>query len=167
MNDNELEQTAEWVRVFDGRSVESLRAALGVLAGLFDESTPFLNCARAINLRRMETAPRVTMAELMTDVCKKYSMTPAQMVSTVRTNAYAHPRQELMFRAFTECPHLSYPEMGKRLGGRDHTTCIHGVKAHCVRIGISYQDAITMRVLTARGRGVSLPRIGAYLRESA
>lgn len=50
-----------------------------------------------------------------------------------------------MYRIFTECGHISYPEAGRRLGGRDHTTILHGVKAHCKREGIEYSEAVRLR----------------------
>jgi chromosomal replication initiation ATPase DnaA len=40
-----------------------------------------------------------------------------------------------MYRLRTETG-LSFPQIGLRLGGRDHSTVIHGVKTHCKRNGL-------------------------------
>jgi chromosomal replication initiation ATPase DnaA len=31
-------------------------------------------------------------------------------------------------------PSISWPEMGRLFGGRDHTTVLHGVRAHAARV---------------------------------
>lgn len=156
-NDNELGETELWANTFDGLEASSLRAALAVLAGLIDDPQPFMNCARAIQVRKAQSGKRILMADIVYEVCLKYGLTHAELVSPGRTKKYSYPRQEVMFRVFTECPHVSYKEMAKRLGGRDHTTCVHGVQSHSRRIGISYDDAVVMRMLAARETGNPVP----------
>lgn len=87
---------------------------------------------------------RTTVNDLIIRTCEKHSLTRNQLLGVNRQYAYSHPRQELMFAVFTECPHISYPDMGRRIG-RDHTSCLWGVKRHCERVGLSYQDAKDMR----------------------
>ena len=49
------------------------------------------------------------------------------MVSARRARAVARPRQIAMYLAKRLTPR-SLPEIGRRFGGRDHTTVIHAVK---------------------------------------
>lgn len=53
-----------------------------------------------------------------------------------RKRKVTHLRQMLMWEIKTKVkPTISYPELAKLFGGRDHTTALHGVRAHAERIG--------------------------------
>lgn len=88
---------------------------------------------------------RTTAADVIREVAIKHRIPVAAILGQCRRREYSVPRQEAMFRIYTECLHMSYPATGKRLGGRDHTTVIHGVKAHCQRNGICYETAMKNR----------------------
>ena len=49
------------------------------------------------------------------------------MIGPKRVRAYARPRQLAMYLA-KHMTKRSLPEIGRRFGGRDHTTVMHGVK---------------------------------------
>ena len=89
---------------------------------------------------------RTSVADIVRDVAAKHGLSVNVLLGRNSQRAYAWPRQEAMYRVFTECPHISYPEAGRRLGGRDHTTIMHGVKAYCRRNGMEYADAVNMRL---------------------
>lgn len=89
--------------------------------------------------------PRKTLKDILAEVAVQHRITVADLIGQNRAVRYAHPRQEVYFRAYVECPHLSLPEIGRRIGGRDHTTIYSGVVRHCSRIGISYADALKLR----------------------
>ena len=93
----------------------------------------------------MEPKKRITLRDIAVEVAAKHRITLDDLIGHDRSVCYVHPRQEVYFRAYIECPHLSYPEIGRRMGGRDHTTIAHGVKKHCGRIGIAYADALNLR----------------------
>lgn len=93
----------------------------------------------------MTPKKRITLREIAVEVAAKHRITLDQLVGHDRSVCYVHPRQEVYYRAYIECPHLSYPEIGRRMGGRDHTTIAHGVKKHCGRIGVAYADALKLR----------------------
>ena len=93
----------------------------------------------------MTPKKRITLREIAVEVAAKHRITLDDLVGHDRSVCYVHPRQEVYYRAYIECPHLSYPEIGRRMGGRDHTTIAHGVKKHCGRIGIVYADALKLR----------------------
>ena len=88
---------------------------------------------------------RTTVADIVRETAAKHRLTVAELIGPCRERRYVRPRQEAMYRVFTECPHISYPDAGRRLGGRDHTTILHGVKKHAERIGIAYADAMLIR----------------------
>ena len=50
-------------------------------------------------------------------------------------------RQEAMYRAAVELG-MSYNQIGMSLGGRDHSTIIHGVKAHAKRNGLPIPERL-------------------------
>jgi hypothetical protein len=88
---------------------------------------------------------RKTVADVIRETAAKHRISVADLIGQSRERRYVRPRQEAMYRVFTECPHISYPESGRRMGGRDHTTVLNGVKRHCARIGIDYADALHIR----------------------
>ena len=55
-------------------------------------------------------------------------MRVAEMFSARRARNIARPRQVAMYLAKTLTA-LSYPEIGRRFGGRDHTTVMHAVRS--------------------------------------
>jgi chromosomal replication initiator protein len=70
---------------------------------------------------------RVTIDEIQRKVAEHFNMRVADMHSERRARAVARPRQVAMFLAKT-LTQRSLPEIGKKFGGRDHTTVLHAVK---------------------------------------
>ncbi len=68
---------------------------------------------------------RMTIAQIITAVCDHYQVTPEQLSSRSRSRAIAFPRQIAMYLARTETD-ASLPQIGEKLGGRDHTTILYG-----------------------------------------
>ena len=70
---------------------------------------------------------RVTIDEIQRKVSDHYRIRQAEMSSARRAREVARPRQVAMYLAKQLTPR-SLPEIGRRFGGRDHTTVIHAVK---------------------------------------
>ena len=70
---------------------------------------------------------RVTIDEIQKRVADHFKIRHAEMVSARRARVVARPRQIAMYIAKQLTPR-SLPEIGRRFGGRDHTTVIHAVK---------------------------------------
>ena len=69
------------------------------------------------------------------EVAEANGITIDDLIGPRRSRRASWPRQEAMYRMRNETP-LSYPEIGARLGNRDHTTVLHGVKAHAKRANL-------------------------------
>ena len=70
---------------------------------------------------------KVTIDEIIRKVSDHYNLRMTDILSPRRARAVARPRQVAMFLAKT-LTSKSLPEIGRRFGGRDHTTVIHAVK---------------------------------------
>ncbi len=70
---------------------------------------------------------RVTIDEIQRRVSDHYKIRQAEMVSARRAREVARPRQVAMYLAKQLTPR-SLPEIGRKFGGRDHTTVIHAVR---------------------------------------
>ncbi len=73
---------------------------------------------------------------IMLDVAKAHGLHFHDFVGRSRVQRIVFARQEVMWRFKHELG-WSLPEIGRRLGGRDHTTVLHGVRQHQRRIDSS------------------------------
>ena len=69
---------------------------------------------------------RVTIEEIQKRVAEHYHLKLTDMSSARRARAVARPRQVAMFLA-KQLTSRSLPEIGRKFGGRDHTTVMHAV----------------------------------------
>jgi len=70
---------------------------------------------------------KISVEEIQRKVSEHYNIRLSDMIGPKRLRSYARPRQVAMYL----CKRLtsrSLPEIGRRFGGRDHTTVMHGVK---------------------------------------
>jgi chromosomal replication initiator protein len=70
---------------------------------------------------------KVTVEEIQRKVSEHYNIRLSDMIGPKRVRTYARPRQVAMYLA-KQLTSRSLPEIGRRFGGRDHTTVMHGVK---------------------------------------
>lgn len=70
---------------------------------------------------------KVTIDEIQRKVAEYYTVKLSDMMSARRAREVARPRQVAMYLAKKLTPR-SLPEIGRRFGGRDHTTVMHAVK---------------------------------------
>lgn len=71
--------------------------------------------------------PRLTAEDIQKAVADYYKLPLTGLLSATRARALARPRQVAMYLAKV-LTDLSLPELGRRFGGRDHTTILHGVR---------------------------------------
>ncbi len=70
---------------------------------------------------------RVTIEEIQKRVAAHFNIRLSDMYSARRARAVARPRQVAMYLAKQLTPR-SLPEIGRKFGGRDHTTVMHAVR---------------------------------------
>ena len=70
---------------------------------------------------------RITIEEIQKRVAEHFNIRLADMHSARRARAVARPRQVAMYLA-KQLTSRSLPEIGRKFGGRDHTTVIHAVR---------------------------------------
>ena len=70
---------------------------------------------------------RVTIDEIQRRVAEHFNVRLAEMTSARRARAFARPRQVAMYLS-KQLTSRSLPEIGRKFGGRDHTTVIHAVR---------------------------------------
>ena len=70
---------------------------------------------------------RVRIEDIQKIVGRHYNVARNDLLSSRRTQVIVRPRQIAMYLAKTLTPR-SLPEIGRRFGGRDHTTVLHAVR---------------------------------------
>ncbi|WEX09399.1 chromosomal replication initiator protein DnaA [Chelativorans sp. AA-79] len=70
---------------------------------------------------------RVRIEDIQRVVARHYNVSKTELLSNRRTRSIVKPRQVAMYLAKVLTPR-SLPEIGRRFGGRDHTTVLHAVR---------------------------------------
>jgi chromosomal replication initiator protein len=122
--DHDLDLIAHHVR----NNIRELEGALNKviayaqLSGTNTVDTSLVNMALADLVRRPE---KVTLEQVVQTICNYYNVTPDALYSSSRSRTIAFPRQMAMYLARTETD-ASFPQIGAKLGHRDHTTILYG-----------------------------------------
>jgi Bacterial dnaA protein helix-turn-helix len=72
-------------------------------------------------------ARRLSIEEIQAAVASYYRVARPELISARRTSDVVQPRQIAMFLARHLTPH-SLPVIGRKFGGREHTTVLHAVR---------------------------------------
>ena len=118
----------------------------------------FRVCFGGYNLHRLRRLPlprRMPMvAEIQRMVCAHYGLPLRAMSAAGRAREMAWPRQVAMFLC-RELTGRSLPDIGRRFGGRDHTTVLYALRAIEKRRRGDAELDEDLRLLAARleGRG--------------
>jgi len=110
------------VRELEG-ALNTLIARVGAQASslTLDEAQAILRPHLSCNERK------VTVDMIQKIVAEHYSLKQADLISERRARAVARPRQVAMWLA-KQVTTRSLPDIGRRFGGRDHTTVLHAVR---------------------------------------
>lgn len=79
------------------------------------------------HLTRAGEPKRIRIEEIQRIVARHYNVSKQDLLSNRRTRTIVKPRQVAMYLAKMLTPR-SLPEIGRRFGGRDHTTVLHAVR---------------------------------------
>jgi chromosomal replication initiator protein len=93
-------------------------------------------------IRPMEPK-RIKIEDIQRVVARQYNVSRSDLLSSRRTANVVRPRQVAMYLAKT-LTLRSLPEIGRRFGGRDHTTVLHAVRKIEALVGkdTSLQDEV-------------------------
>jgi chromosomal replication initiator protein len=92
---------------------------------------------------------RVRIEEIQRIVARHYNVSRSDLLSSRRTANVVRPRQIAMYLAKT-LTLRSLPEIGRRFGGRDHTTVLHAVRKIEGLIGIDNALAAEIEALKSQ-----------------
>lgn len=81
------------------------------------------------SLWRGHIPARRSMPEMAQEVAEIYGVTVEDITGPSRIGVHCRQRFHFMWLAYQQ-PHLSLFMIGQYLGGRDHTTVVHGIKRH-------------------------------------
>lgn len=95
---------------------------------------------------------RITVDEIQKTTADHFGLKQADLLSERRTRSIARPRQVAMYLCKLHTTR-SYPDIGRRFGGRDHTTVLHGVKKIESLMGTDEQIARDVEALSRKLRG--------------
>ncbi len=70
---------------------------------------------------------KIRIEDIQRIVARHYNVSKTELLSNRRTRTIVKPRQVAMFLSKAMTPR-SLPEIGRRFGGRDHTTVLHAVR---------------------------------------
>ncbi|WP_068877313.1 chromosomal replication initiator protein DnaA [Phenylobacterium sp. CCH9-H3] len=111
-------------------SVRELEGALNTLVARVGGEIARLNLDEAQAILRPHlsvTERKVTVDMIQKVVAEHYALKQADLISERRARAVARPRQVAMWLA-KQITTRSLPDIGRRFGGRDHTTVLHAVR---------------------------------------
>jgi len=136
-------------------SVRELEGALNTLVARLGDGicTLSLEEAQAIlrpHLRGGEK--RVTVDDIQKAAAEHFGLKQADLISERRNRAIARPRQAAMWLA-KQLTTRSLPDIGRRFGGRDHTTVLHAVRRIDELRAGDAQLARDLETLTRKLRG--------------
>lgn len=142
----------DWIAHTFPRNVRELEGALNKLvayAALLDGTLDLAFAQERLAETARGSRARITIEDIQRAVCAHYRIDKSEMASQRRTRCVARPRQVAMYLAKELTPR-SFPEIGRRFGGRDHSTVIHAVKTiETLRAGDADLDTDIRRIKRA------------------
>lgn len=109
------------------RELEGTLKRLAALASLRGREISVALVEEVLPLLQPAASRQITIEEIQAVVGRFYALTRADLVSRGRARHLALPRQIAMYlcRQYTNA---SFPTIGERFGGRDHTTALHAAR---------------------------------------
>ena len=112
----------------NGRDLEGALNRLLALSKLTAQPVTLEVAEREVrDLIRPQEPKRVKIEDIQRVVARQYNVSRSDLLSSRRTANVVRPRQVAMYLAKT-LTLRSLPEIGRRFGGRDHTTVLHAVR---------------------------------------
>lgn len=109
----------------DIRVIESVCNHLRVLSDIGEEITPDITMQELRKFSQEPMTQEITFEKIITVVSQYYGVSKDDILSKKRNAKINLPRQIIMYLA-RKYTNLSLSQIGKELGGKDHSTIIHG-----------------------------------------
>lgn len=109
-------------------SVRELEGALNKLIATCELTNTEMTEAKAVEVLSnivKEKQQFITPELVIREVHKYYRIPIEELLGKKRTKELVTPRQTIMYLLRHEC-NLSFPEIGRKMGGKDHSTIMHG-----------------------------------------
>ena len=113
-------------RAEDTRSLEGLLMRIITQATMQNSSISLELAEQALGNIIEEKRRHLHADDVIEYVCNYYKVKPTQLKGPKRNASLVKPRQVAMYLLYTELK-LTFVDIGNLLGGRDHTTVMHGV----------------------------------------
>jgi len=88
---------------------------------------PQASAGTALETTVAPVSPKDVFTRVIETVAAEHSLSPVVVLSSVRTRDAVAARQKGLYLAY-RLSGKSLPEIGRRFGGRDHTTVLHAVR---------------------------------------
>ena len=109
--------------------LEGKVAALGTAPMPLSQQPKQPVCESRWELTAKEVQRKFHRVDVITDIVLEfYGYPKVELLSHRREAPFAITRQVLMWLVRTAAPDLSYPQIGAKIGHRDHSTVLHGVR---------------------------------------
>jgi len=133
-------------------NIRELEGALNRLAAYqkLNNETPDLETTKAL-LEKIIQTPRkiVTPSQLIKLVAEFYDLKEKDLLTSSRRKEIVRPRQVVMYLLRKELKN-SYPAIGRKLGGKDHTTVIYGCEKISAEAGKNESLAEEIKLIRQR-----------------
>ena len=122
------------------RELEGYLIRIGAYASLTSTPVTLAMAKEVLKDILVEKNKEITVEEIQKIVASHYTIKISDLKSPKRLKALVLPRQIAMYlsRQLTAC---SFPEIGEKFGGKDHSTIIHAIK----KIEKQMEDDLTLR----------------------
>ena len=121
-------EVASFLAEIGGNNVRSLEGLLNkvIFISLLKEEPITLELAKeALSLSKPQEQESLTPDDVISAVCNYYKIKKTDLIGKRKNKEIAEPRQICMY-LMTELLNLPLVAVGKAMGGKDHTTIMHG-----------------------------------------
>jgi chromosomal replication initiator protein len=128
------------------RELEGYLIRLGAYASLTSTPINLDNARKVLKDILVERSRELSIEDIIKKVSSHFNIKVADIKSPKRLKAVVLPRQLAMYLA-RQLTSSSYPEIGERFGGKDHSTIIHAIRKVERMMEENYQLRQTIEIL--------------------
>jgi chromosomal replication initiator protein len=130
------------------RELEGFLTRLGAQAQFYGRAVTIDLAREALRDLLPRRERELTVDDVQRVVASRYTVRVADLKSPRKLKVYTLPRQVAMYLA-RACTKASFPEIGERFGGKDHSTVIHAVQKVQARMQLDTEFRRTVEALQA------------------